>query len=56
MAYIGGELPGVKFRNPVIPAAGPNVGNCKQLERAAAGGSPTKDHEHGKQTRWPTLS
>src|SRR5579863_2937679 len=39
MANIAVELLGLKFRNPIIPAAGPNVGTGKQMERAAEGGA-----------------
>ncbi len=33
------DLLGLHFRNPIIPAAGPNVGNGEQLRRAAEGGA-----------------
>ncbi len=39
MAKISVDLLGMSFRNPIIPAAGPNVGNGEQLSRAAAGGA-----------------
>lgn len=39
MANIAVELLGLKFRNPVIPAAGPNVGSGDQLQLAAEGGA-----------------
>ncbi|MGE5675230.1 MAG: dihydroorotate dehydrogenase [Mycobacterium leprae] len=39
MAQIGVELLGMRFRNPVIPAAGPNVGNGARLCQAAEGGA-----------------
>lgn len=39
MANVAVELLGLKFRNPVIPAAGPNVGTGDQLRRAAEGGA-----------------
>jgi dihydroorotate dehydrogenase subfamily 1 len=39
MADIAVDLFGLHFRNPVLPAAGPNVGNGEQLCRAADGGA-----------------
>ncbi|HYF90695.1 MAG TPA: diguanylate cyclase [Symbiobacteriaceae bacterium] len=39
MAKIAVELLGMTFRNPIIPAAGPNVGNGEQLRRSAEGGA-----------------
>src|SRR6185295_1169539 len=39
MAKIEVDLFGLKFRNPIIPAAGPNVGTGEQLRRAAEGGA-----------------
>lgn len=39
MANIAVELLGLQFRNPVIPAAGPNVGTGLQCARAAEGGA-----------------
>ncbi len=39
MANLGVDLLGLRFRNPILPAAGPNVGNGEQLRRAAAGGA-----------------
>lgn len=39
MARIDVDLWGLRFRNPIIPAAGPNVGTGEQLRRAAAGGA-----------------
>lgn len=39
MARISVELLGLHFRNPILPAAGPNVGNGEQLRRAAEGGA-----------------
>jgi dihydroorotate dehydrogenase subfamily 1 len=39
MAKIAVELLGMTFRNPIIPAAGPNVGSGEQLRRTAEGGA-----------------
>lgn len=39
LANIAVELLGLRFRNPIIPAAGPNVGTGEQLRRAAEGGA-----------------
>lgn len=39
MAKIEVDLLGMRFRNPIIPAAGPNVGTGEQLRRAAEGGA-----------------
>lgn len=39
MADITVELLGLAFRNPIIPAAGPNVGTGEQLRRSAEGGA-----------------
>ncbi|MBI6545555.1 MAG: 4Fe-4S binding protein [Cyanobacteria bacterium NC_groundwater_1444_Ag_S-0.65um_54_12] len=39
MANIQVELCGLSFRTPIIPAAGPNVGNGEQLRRAAIAGA-----------------
>lgn len=39
MARIAVDLLGLHFRNPILPAAGPNVGNGEQLRRAAEGGA-----------------
>lgn len=39
MANIAVDLLGLRFRNPIIPAAGPNVGTGDQLRRAAEGGA-----------------
>jgi dihydroorotate dehydrogenase len=39
MADIAVEFLGMRFRNPIIPAAGPNVGSGLQLRRAAEGGA-----------------
>lgn len=39
MANIAVEFLGLRFRNPIIPAAGPNVGTGEQLRRAAEGGA-----------------
>lgn len=39
MANIAVDLLGLHFRNPIIPAAGPNVGTGEQLRRAAEGGA-----------------
>lgn len=39
MANIEVDLLGLRFRNPVIPAAGPNVGNGEKLRKSAEGGA-----------------
>ncbi len=39
VANLAVELLGLRFRNPIIPAAGPNVGTGEQLRRAAEGGA-----------------
>jgi dihydroorotate dehydrogenase subfamily 1 len=39
VANIAVDLLGLRFRNPIIPAAGPNVGTGEQLRRAADGGA-----------------
>lgn len=39
MANIAVDFLGLRFRNPIIPAAGPNVGTGEQLRRAADGGA-----------------
>lgn len=39
MARIAVDLLGMHFRNPILPAAGPNVGTGEQLRRAAEGGA-----------------
>ncbi len=39
MANVAIDLLGMHFRNPVIPAAGPNVGTAEHLRRAAEGGA-----------------
>lgn len=39
MADIAVEFLGLPFRNPIIPAAGPNVGTGEQLARSADGGA-----------------
>lgn len=39
MANVAVECLGLRFRNPIIPAAGPNVGTGEQLQRAADGGA-----------------
>ncbi|HWI64892.1 MAG TPA: diguanylate cyclase [Symbiobacteriaceae bacterium] len=39
MARLAVELLGMTFRNPIIPAAGPNVGNGRQLRLSAEGGA-----------------
>lgn len=39
MANIEIDLFGKRFKNPIIPAAGPNVGTGEQLKRAAEGGA-----------------
>jgi len=39
MAQMIVEAFGHRFRNPVIPAAGPNVGTGEQIARAARGGA-----------------
>lgn len=39
MANIAVDFLGMRFRNPIIPAAGPNVGTGEQLARAADGGA-----------------
>jgi dihydroorotate dehydrogenase subfamily 1 len=39
VAKIAVELLGLRFPNPIIPAAGPNVGTGEQLRRAAEGGA-----------------
>lgn len=39
MANIAVECLGLRFHNPIIPAAGPNVGTGEQLRRAAEGGA-----------------
>jgi dihydroorotate dehydrogenase subfamily 1 len=39
VAQIAVDVLGLSFRNPIIPAAGPNVGTGEQLRRAAEGGA-----------------
>jgi dihydroorotate dehydrogenase subfamily 1 len=39
VANLAVDLLGMRFRNPIIPAAGPNVGTGEQLRRAADGGA-----------------
>ena len=39
MANLAVEFLGLKFRNPILPAAGPNVGTGDQLRRTAEGGA-----------------
>jgi dihydroorotate dehydrogenase subfamily 1 len=39
VARIAVDLLGMTFRNPIIPAAGPNVGTGEQLRRTAEGGA-----------------
>jgi dihydroorotate dehydrogenase subfamily 1 len=39
VANIAVDLLGLRFQNPIIPAAGPNVGTGDQLRRAAEGGA-----------------
>ena len=39
MAQIAVELLGLRFRNPIIPAAGPNVGTGEHLRQTAEGGA-----------------
>ena len=39
MARLAVDLLGMTFRNPIIPAAGPNVGSGEQLVRSAEGGA-----------------
>jgi dihydroorotate dehydrogenase len=39
VANIAVDFLGMRFRNPIIPAAGPNVGTGEQLRRSAEGGA-----------------
>ncbi|HYF92003.1 MAG TPA: diguanylate cyclase [Symbiobacteriaceae bacterium] len=39
MARIAVDLMGMRFKTPIIPAAGPNVGTGEQLRRSAEGGA-----------------